>query len=100
MNGSSLLQTPESAPNHDAKGLKTYAQTLLSATYNPATLYPYDLPRRMSTGPFAFHIRPDDDDEDPGCREAIEILTRNPKKGSLSCFRLLRYVDIGYCCAK
>lgn len=54
---------------------------LLSATQDPSLSYLQHPPRGNDTGLFAFQIRPVEHDEDPGCRESIEILTRNPKKG-------------------
>ncbi|EKM60687.1 uncharacterized protein PHACADRAFT_110305 [Phanerochaete carnosa HHB-10118-sp] len=69
-------QRPANAPNQEDSDLGPYALALLATQDSMAS----HLPRRSNIGRFPFANGVDDEDQEPGCRESIEILTRNPKR--------------------
>lgn len=70
-----LIARAGSAPGQENNDLRPYALALLAAQDPQAPR----LPRRDSVGRFSFNGGVDEEQE-PGCRESIEMLTRNPKR--------------------
>ncbi|GJE89181.1 hypothetical protein PsYK624_052760 [Phanerochaete sordida] len=75
--GATLHPVGGSASGQEDNDLRTYALALLAAQ-DPAGPR---LPRRGSIGPFSFaNGGVEEEEQEPGCRESIEMLTRNPKR--------------------
>lgn len=76
MRGVSLHPADRALPDQESSDLRPYALALLAAQDTGAPR----LPRRGSIGRFAFANEVEKEEEEPGCRESIEILTRNAKR--------------------
>lgn len=76
MHGVSLHPADRALPDQESSDLRPYALALLAAQDTGAPR----LPRRGSIGRFAFANEVEKEEEEPGCRESIEILTRNAKR--------------------